>query len=96
MISKLRVRNINPDQEASYYHLGVDEFAAAQDAERVYEGSRYYIWNPYDPPWMQVSFLPGGQHEGWMILQSPAGESDIMLRFKPGAFDSLRYLSLTP
>jgi hypothetical protein len=93
---KLRARYINEDPEIQRTHLGVANFAAALDADQVFEGSRYYLWDPYDPPWMQISFLPGGEHEGWMILQSPAGESGIMLRFKPDDFDSIRYLSLEP
>lgn len=91
---KMRLRYLSEQDELQWVSL--DNFAAAQDAERVTEGPRYLIWNPYDPPWMQINFLSGGEHEGWMILQSPAGESGVMLRFKPDAFDALRYLSLEP
>ena len=90
----VRVRYLG--EGADYTNMSVSNFAAAQDAERVYEGPRYKIWNPYDPPWMQIDYLPGGEHEGWMILQSPAGESGVMLRFKPDPFDPVRYMALEP
>ena len=92
----VRVRYLNEESEAQYSNMSKDNFAAAQDAERVYESPRYKSWHPYDPPWMQIDYLPGGEYEGWAILQSPAGESGIMLRFKPDPFDNVRYLALEP
>jgi hypothetical protein len=92
---KLRVRYIGDGEYRP--SIGSDKFAAAQDAERFTESPRRLMWNPYDPPWMDMQFMPGGQHEGWLMLQSPAGqEESIMLRFQPDAFDAVRYLALEP
>ena len=95
---KVRLSHSGDEDEVQW--ISNSQLVAAHDGERIYEGPRYYLWHAYDPPWMQIGFLPGGQHEGWMALQAPAGEAGAMLRFQPkdwlGPADEsgVRYLSL--
>src|SRR3990172_7693419 len=51
-----------------------------------------------DPP-LDISLFPGGEYEGWIVVQAAEGETGIMLVFEPlwdFSGTNRRYISLEP
>jgi hypothetical protein len=50
-------------------------------------------------PSLDISLFPGGEYEGWVVLQAASGETGVVLVFKPVLDESdanQRYISLEP
>jgi hypothetical protein len=50
-------------------------------------------------PSLDISLYPGGEYEGWVVLQAASGETGVGLVFKPALDESnanQRFLSLEP
>ena len=85
------------------YISTVDESTQIDDSYFKTTGSAsvLYDWpSVVDPsPELNITFFPGGEYEGWVILQSAQGETDLVAVFEP-LFDfsgeNKRFLSLEP
>jgi hypothetical protein len=69
-----------------------DHFSTIGSANVVYD-----FPNTLEPePAMTVNLFPGGEAEGWLILQVAKGETNISAIFNPFLNESQRYMSLEP
>ncbi len=50
-------------------------------------------------PALEISLFPGGQYDGWLVLQAAQAETGMMLVFNPsfdGTNENQRFISLEP
>lgn len=87
---RARVRNIASDDEPedisdSYFRL-VDEMNVEYDTPSVVEPE----------PQLDIALYPGGEYEGWVVLQTSEGSTTPTVVFLPPFSFSEYYLSLVP
>jgi hypothetical protein len=79
--------------EENWAHIDHLFFKAIGSRQVEYEAP--YLINP--EPALDVNLYPGGEYEGWVVVQAVIGEGDLVLIFKPlFAFteDETRYIAL--
>ena len=100
ILAQTRLRYIGPADWARF--IADSNFDALASDGTVYEAPRVNRADPQSPPWMQAGFFPGGEHQGWVPLQVPAGDGGAVMLFAPDKHESglgdvnVRYLSLEP
>ena len=87
---RLLVRNISIADEAR--HLARYDFNATGSSNVLHASPS--LVGP--EPNLEVSLYPGGEFEGWMILQARTGESGLVAVFDASSSQDTRYLSLEP
>ncbi|GIV98570.1 MAG: hypothetical protein KatS3mg057_3227 [Herpetosiphonaceae bacterium] len=89
LLVKLRMRYIKPVDESEMIFVNI--FRTRGSAGQVYEQPSMAA----PPPRLDCRLYPGGECEGWVVLQAGAGESGMMLIFDPPLESGgNRYLSL--
>jgi hypothetical protein len=87
---RLLVRNISIADEAR--HLARYDFNATGSSNVLHD-----VPSLVGPePNLEVSLYPGGEFEGWMILQATTEESGLVAVFDASSSQDTRYLSLEP
>ena len=90
---ELHARYIGTEEMAE--RLDAWDFSATGSANVLYDYK--YVQEPFPP--LYFSYYPGGEHEGWIVVQVAKGETGIILVYKPlteYSDDNRRYLSLEP
>jgi hypothetical protein len=88
---KLHARYIGTEEKAEW--LEPYSFNATGSANILYDYT--YVQEPYPP--LNFYYYPGGEHEGWIVVQVAIGESGIILVYNPiteYGDENRRYLSL--
>lgn len=87
---RVRVRNISTDDEPE--HIS-DSFFSLVDASNV----EYDLPSIVDPdPALDIRLYPGGEFEGWAVLQAGEGQTNLVAVVMPPFSLSQYYLSLEP
>jgi hypothetical protein len=93
VLARVYVRNISPRDQPGYIRQSYFETTGSADV-------LYEIPTVVDPaPQLDAALYPGGAFEGWVTLQVPQGETDIVAVFEPWLSLSdvnRRFLSLEP
>lgn len=91
--TKILVRYIGTDDNA--VNINGSEFDLTGEANILYD------WpSIVDPePSLDVYLYPGGEFEGWTVMEAREGEGNLMVQFEPSfefSDDNVRYLALSP
>ncbi len=97
LLVNVHVRYINAKDEVSPY-LTVEDFKLIGGQNILYDApSIIEIRSP--EPYLQVRLFPGGEYTGWIVLQSAADETGLILVFDPvddAGGQNKRYILLKP
>jgi len=89
VLVKLRVKNIGAEDTAKTINYGA--FVLTGDRNLVYR--QWSMWGAPKPE-LNAELYPGGETEGWLMMQAGAGESNLILMYEENWEAPPRFLAL--
>ena len=91
IVERIHVRYIGTEDKS--VNISSSDFKSTGSANTVYDNP--YVVSP--EPSLDITLYPGGEYEGWVVVQAAEGETGVSLVFDPlwdFSGDSKRYISL--
>lgn len=93
IMARIRARYLGGDDQDSAANIDQNAFKVTGAANVIYD--RPSVVAP--EPTLDAYLFPGGQVEGWVVVQAPAGEAGLTLIYEPifeFGEDNARFLAL--